>query len=522
MSRRAARRSAVDTPAAVAPGPPVDGRLAGYRLIRRIASGDRADVYLATVDRSDETAPGEPAALLAIRIYPAHASSTAIAVEVEAMSADASGALPALYDVATLDDGRCCLAVERMPGISLARILTDRTLSPGEAVTVLAPIVVAVAELARSGFVHTRLSASDVLIDDAGRPRLVGLGALERLPGHGGAAERTALLRAGHVSLAELVEDVAAATRPSGALSAAVDLLRGRLDARPFLTCEPELERVLFAAASPEPISGIATRPRPVGLPARIGTPMLPAPEEPQQATEAAGMPRRRWGAGLRMLFSLAQLPEQTATQIAQAADVDHAASTLVRLRKLLAGRQRTLAFGGLMSAGALVLMLTLVPPATADGVRSGDPAPTTLPPESTSPGAAGAEVSSTEVPSPTTAAPGDPPRGSAVLADDAMTAAAELLELRSSCFATLDLSCLDAVVQPGSAIETDDRAALVAAREGDGVPSLDYDLDRITLTAEMGSAVLVSVPFATAEREPASILVMRSEAGWRLREIFD
>ncbi|RXZ67613.1 protein kinase [Agromyces albus] len=521
MSRRAARRSAVDTPAAVAPSEPVDGRLAGYRLIRRIASGERADVYLATADRPDETAPGEPAPLLAIRVYPAHASSTAIAVEVEAMTADASGALPALYDVATLDDGRCCLAVERMPGTSLARILTDRSLSPGEAVTALAPIVVAVAELARSGFVHTRLSASDVLIDDAGRPRLVGLGALERLPGRGGAAERTALLRAGHVALAELVEDVAAATRPSGALSAAIDLLRGRLDARPFLTCEPELERLLFAAASPEPISGITTRPRPVGLPARIGAPMLPAPDESQQEPEAV-VPRRRVGAGLRMLFSLAQLPDQTATQIAAAADVDRAASTIDRLRTLLAGRGRTLLFGGLMSAGALVLMLTLVPPATAGGARSGGPALATLPPESTSPAAAGAEVSSTAPPSPTTAARGDSEGGAAVLADDAISATAELLELRSSCFATLDLSCLDAVVQPGSAIETDDRAAMVAAREGDGVPPLDYDLDRITLTTEMGSALLVSVPFTSAEREPASILVMRSEAGWRLREIFD
>ena len=34
----------------------------------------------------------------------------------------------------------------------------------------LAPIVAAAAELARLGFVHTRLSSSDILIDDAGRP----------------------------------------------------------------------------------------------------------------------------------------------------------------------------------------------------------------------------------------------------------------------------------------------------------------------------------------------------------------
>jgi hypothetical protein len=29
-------------------------------------------------------------------------------------------------------------------------------------------------------------------------------------------------------------------------------------------------------------------------------------------------------------------------------------------------------------------------------------------------------------------------------------------------------------------------------------------------------------VPFTDVEREPASLLLMRGEAGWRLRELFD
>jgi hypothetical protein len=33
---------------------------------------------------------------------------------------------------------------------------------------------------------------------------------------------------------------------------------------------------------------------------------------------------------------------------------------------------------------------------------------------------------------------------------------------------------------------------------------------------------VVLTVPWTEAGREPASLLMMRSEAGWRLREWFD
>ena len=118
-----------------------------------------------------------------MRVYASSVPGESIATEIEAMTADTSGALPELYDVATLDDGRCCLAVERLPGPTLAGLLIGRTLDPGEAVTILAPVVVAVAELAESGFVHTRLSASDVILDATGRPRVIGLGALQSTSG---------------------------------------------------------------------------------------------------------------------------------------------------------------------------------------------------------------------------------------------------------------------------------------------------------------------------------------------------
>ncbi|HKH09093.1 MAG TPA: hypothetical protein VKA62_09110 [Agromyces sp.] len=522
MSRRTRRiRPPVEDPPAEAERP-ADARVAGYRLLRRVASGDRADVYLATAaDRARQDDEGDGgAALVALRIYDRAKWNESIALEIEAMSADASGTLPALYDVAGLDDGRCCLAVERIAGVPASRILAERSLAPGEAVTMLAPIVAAAAELARLGFVHTRLSSSDILIDDAGRPRLIGLGALDRLPPlHEGAA-RTALLRRGHEALAFLITDVAGATRPAGALDTVTGLLHARLEARPFTTCEEEVERALFAAASPEPIGGIALRARPAAVPARMTIPVAPEHSVLETSESGEAYSGNRRSGGIRSLLALAQLPGPE--EFADATAAGPARTLLARVRGAASARRRPLVFGGFIGGSALVMLLTLVPPATA-GVGAGSDragsttkdvnTPTTAPKaagDDTVPDDADAQVESA-VPE--------------ILGDasaDVASVAAGLLELRESCFAALDLACLDQVVQPGSAIEAEDRAALIAARDGADHPVGGYDLDQLVVSADMGAAVLVTVPFADGERQPASLLLMRGEAGWRLRELFD
>lgn len=507
-----------------ATGAAADAVLAGYRLVRRLAAGDRADVYLATVAREAPDGPadriGRPAPLVVMRIYDRSADDAAIATEIAAMEHDGQGSTPALLDVAAFADGRVCLVVERLGGASLAALIAPGDLLPGQAVTALAPVVLAVRELAELGLVHVRLATADVVLDDSGRPRLLGLGALARLDGTTTPGERVDLVRRGHAALLRLVEDVAAATRDPRAFEPVVRIARAALDARPFVRVEAELERALFAVATPLPLPGMPSEVHARGLPARL-VPVRSAEAQPddlrEQAGAAAGVdveggvrsPVRAW----TRIAGAAMLPEGLAGELATAFDRSPRAAVLRRLADWIHRRRAVLATGGLIGAGALVALLTVVPPSVSD-----------LPAEAGVVASAGPAPVSPSVPAPSEGSGSSEDASvaehvGAGAADDPAAAAAALLEIRTSCVASGDAECLAAVDQPGSPIDARDRALI---EQGTADPLSTADLDAITVVADLGDAVVLAVPDVAAEREPASLLIMRSEAGWRLREWFD
>lgn len=503
-------------PVTAQPRPFTDSALAGYRLLRRLAAGDRADVYLAAVERTGaDVARGEPASahepLVVMRVYGPGTDDGVIATEIEAMQHDGSGPTPALLDVATLADGRACLVVERVGGPSLGSLLADGDLLPGQAVTALAPVVVAARTLADLGLVHTRFAATDVLIDDTGRPRLIGLGALARLDAAVATSDRVGLLRGGHAALLRLIEEVVGSTRDPSAFAEVVALARSSLDARPFVRAEVEIEQALFAAATPMPVPGVPTDARPRGVPSRLA-PIERFPDDPTREVVDDARDRDGRRSGWTRLAELAQLPGEVADDLATSLDRDPRAVLARRAAGWARRRRGALLTGGLVGAGALVALLTAVPPSAAD-VRA-EPGTEAIAMEAQTEAAPAAESLATSAPpSPSTEEP------MVVPGDDPIAAASALLEIRATCLASADLDCLGAVEQPGSPIEARDRAAIDA---GEGTADPDADLDAITLVADLGDAVVLSVPSAGGEREPASLLMIRSEAGWRLREWFD
>ncbi|MGI9824542.1 hypothetical protein [Agromyces sp. Marseille-Q5079] len=508
--------------------------IAGYRVLRRIASGRRAEVLLAVATRpgpdggDPSLRPGDVAGaaisapLVVLRVYHDDVDDLGIATELAIMEAADGAGAPELIDVAIADDGARVLVVERIAGVTVGQLLATRALDPGEAVTLIAPVVAAVSSLADQGVVHLGLSPSDVRLDATGRPRLLGLGGLVKMPGDG--AQRTALRREGLAALVEYVESVVAAVRPGGVFDGVRSLMARALDARPFVPFELDLERAVFAAAPPVPVSGAASA---VGQ--RVPARMLPAQAldhsdlDPvvEQGSPARG---RRGGAASTAagLLEVADLPTPIVERLADSLEGDRVGRLRLGIQRWIRRRKRQVIVAVLIGGAVLVVLLTAVPPTPAGAG-----------PSVAEPGAVSGALGHVDDSDPSPTPVGEPaaddrsdasdaPDASDLLASVAepAEAASELIRRRAECFAALELDCLRPLVQPGSPVEESDWNLMLAARDGGpGVPTLDAD--HVELVAEMGAAVLVRAPILD-RTQPASLLIVRSEAGWRLREVFD
>lgn len=165
-------------------------------------------------------------------------------------------------------------------------------------------------------------------------------------------------------------------------------------------------------------------------------------------------------------------------------------------IRMALRARRRPLVVAGLVAASVVVLALTLLPPG---GWQHG-----------------GTPESASETPSePASSA-------AAVIDDDPVVAVPQLLVQRSGCLTSASVVCLDGVDQAGSAVMASDSYAVRQAQQGisaDAGP--DYVRWTPSLAERTGNMALVVLAPPDAHSKPASALVIKGEAGWRLREIF-
>jgi hypothetical protein len=585
-----------------------EGIVAGHRVIRLLGTGDRAVVYLG------HSGSGS---VVALKVFHATTESASVELDIAVLTSAAAPGLVRLLDVAQVRDGRICLILERLSGGSLAKYLVEHpSLSPGEVVTLLAPITVALSAMHTAGFAHGSVSQSTVLLDANGRAVLTGFGAVSNLTD--APRDRMRRLRVDyerlgilmvavlesvdrtdphHESGAALVRRFQAAVDPAGAPEKADQAAR----TAPHGSILGTLEYDLFGWADAEPLCGFHTDDRRdlqsatvnaavveteagqvngVQLrhtalqthPVRAGVSIGNNSQDETRADKLGGkldndvdsggyrgeeqgeehgesfdesfddrLPRGRFSLGggtalrslsgrgtaflgaLQQRVGLRQVFEGIVDSLVDAHPFNSAGHAL---RKRLHGHHRFLLVAAIGGACILMLALTLFP---ISG-RAGE----TGPPETAgtngaapingTPGVAGSPT----IPTATADVPADAAGSAnqaAIAGDDPIAAVLALLERRTACLATTSLVCLVDVDQTGSAMLASDSYDVRERQQGlSGRNIADYASYSPSLAERSGDlAVVVLTPVPGQQKsQPASVLVVKGEDGWRLREIFD
>jgi serine/threonine protein kinase len=588
--------------------PAVLSSVAGYRVVRRLGAGGRSVVYLghAGPGASPGAGPGAVPVGVAIKVFETGVQASArpepsieagalidadLSIEQDPsippgalIDADLSieqtvralstltetrpGRMPALLDLATLPDGRVVLVLERVGGGSLSDLLrTRQRIDPGEAVTILAPVVAALSAVHESGFRHTTLCQSSVLFDASGRPVLCGLGGLRELPPFGMAstgaigeqprsagqpparfdcvredyARLTVLLR----SVFDHLEPDSPVTRRAEPIAAWFEVATATI---PFEPCLGELERRLFEWAPACPVrDGRLARQERSRTPARLNTrgeaAAMPAGEQPHRSpTKGSGAgsrhhshdrPRRRRRVEGRARFDVFHLPAEVAVIASTVLEGNPLAALGKRIRDgaltRMRGKRRPIIAAACLGAAVVVLALTLIPlRLPPSGSSAAQPS---AGPQSAGPGAAGTSLPGGGAPS---GQPSDSPGGAAripgvdraaIAGDDPLLAATALLRVRARCLAAASVICLDAADQAGSvALATDGYTVRMVQQGAPAIAGMTWESHTAGLAERSGDSALVTLTPGQndPERKPASLLVVKGEAGWRLREIFD
>ncbi|MFF1634954.1 hypothetical protein [Leifsonia sp. NPDC058248] len=384
------------------------------------------------------------------------------------------------------------LLLEHAPGGLLAELLERRPyVRAGEAATILMAVAAGVATLNERGWSHGSLTSRSVVFRDDGCPAIASLSNALPLTVQSAQSERRGFLR--------LAERLASSMgRDDG--DRMLEAIREPLQSGGW----QEVADALAVAAEPEAVFVPAGDSSELGVAAVRASRSAsdPAPGSEHAASETGVLGTLLEG--------------------------DPVAELVVRGKKWLQTRRR-LVWLVCAPLGIVAAVLAVVPAQTPpDGSpAAADPrsAPTVHHARPTaSAGAVGrtpAPVASVS-PSPTSTV--DHTTGTdAIRSHDPVIAAPALLSARHACFVANGAppSCLDASTQPDAALHREDRAALgapgAAARR-------DFGGAAFELVQQWGDAALVTATPAKgvqAKSEPASILLVRSEAGWRLRDVY-
>ncbi|CAN5385599.1 hypothetical protein BH11ACT3_BH11ACT3_11090 [soil metagenome] len=464
--------------------------VAGYRPLRRIARGTRADVWLGfevgEAGAEEGVAPVPVALKVLTEVDPAR-----LGHEVSAVERARGDHVARLLDLDTADGA--VLVFERLPRGDLAELIARRgAIDAGEAVTILAPLASAVARMHAAGVAHGRLTASRVMFRDDGAPTIIGFGGATLFAANSAEVdlERVDAVVADRACLASLAATVL--SRVSGPRAKVARQLVDRLASTEAALLTETLGRMIFELAAAVPVRFAADE-------EADGSPRLVPLSEPlpREHADADQPGSRRTGLGLGLGRGVGRAMQSRAMQIGPISVARQVAqerwiSWTPRRRRIMVAVAATLS--------ALVVAVIAVP----------GPAPATAPEVLAVPDSA--EAASSAAPDSVVDA------DERILAeDDPLAAVAVLLERRQRCFRDLSVLCLDGVDQQGSAALDGDRVAIRAAADGDQLPdTAPSDFASPVLVERLGDSALID---SGAESKPASLLLLKGAAGWRIRD---
>ncbi|MFT4283260.1 MAG: hypothetical protein QM598_00325 [Protaetiibacter sp.] len=441
----------------------------GIRVVRLLERDAHLETLLVRVD-GDEPRPAVLARALDVL------GARARRRELAALDRGRGPGVTPVIDVVEDDIGAATL-LARVPGTGLARLLAEReSWQAGEAVGVLLPLVETLARLHDVGVAHGRVAASDITVGEEG-PVLGGFLQAELFAAHAPEVvrERVDGVARDRAAIRELAVHVLA--RVAGARMPAARELTAAIAAVPASEVMDALERGLrdLAAAVPVALLEPSAAPSPsVGGAQRI------VPVAREVSAPDAGRRAPRPLERVRALVGTAR----------------------ARLDALSAARRRT-AVGGGAALAVAALLLAVLPPSPAPHVPGGASAVADAPTAAPSSEASGAASASGV-------------RTGAISGDDPLAAVGALLARREECLAELSLLCLEEVDQAGSAALADDRRGVEALRGGGEAALPAVDPVSPQLVERLGDSALVRLGPETA---PASLLIVRGEAGWRIRD---
>lgn len=558
---------------------PLPATLGGYRLVRVLGRGPFATTALvhaggeARVARVFERGADEAAMEAELAVHDALGDGPA----------EVRQHVAALDDLLTLADGRLVLLLAAATGPTLHDLLSARCgqLELGEAVTALAPLVAVVEGAHDLGVTGIPLDPRRIRFASSGAPVVVSVagataGAVlparlrEREPGYGD----------DHRAVAQLLRAVASAAREpaSAAIRALAPRARGdratatalfdlarpipvRLDESdvcpapvrtdgPESVVEPSDRWQSAQAAVGDLVLPATVRPAAVAAAVPVPPPAVPPPAAVRavaSALVAIGVPTRIGATVVQALESVCSWPGRMGNTLrarrlragrvtARGATSQPASSPLapspsassppapVRRGVIIAG-----AGGGL--ALVLAIILGSISPATSDADTS-MPSPSAVAiPDGASESSASSPVNAdgsrlSREPEGAAAERGLPEDAARPEPGQWQGVVTELVRRWEDCRVQLDRAgangsddCADSVVQPRSVAQAllqddDPRHGVLSAWLAQG--------GVVVVVERMGAAVLIDLVDPRTETTAASLLVMRSEAGWRVRDVLD